>query len=78
MSEKRYCKVVIIEGEESKLRSTWARELSSSGATIYADGVRYGSMQIDYEDLLLMNPESLGRILEQMKNLKPIKLQEVV
>lgn len=76
MTIKRYCKVTIIEGEEEKLRSGyWSRQINSGGATIYGDNVKMGSAQIDYEDLLVVNPKRLGKLLEFMRFLEPIKLE---
>jgi len=77
MAQKRFCKVVIIEGEEDRLRDAWSREINTGGATMYADGVRYGSAQVDLEDLLLVAQDKVQNLLVRMGGLRPVELEDV-
>lgn len=77
MAIKRFCKVVIFEGEEDRLRSAYSREITSDGAMIFADGVKYGSAQIEFANLQAVHPKGMSRLLEIMAALTPPKLENV-
>jgi hypothetical protein len=77
MAIKRFCKVVIFEGEESLLRSRYSHECSSDGVVCFADGVKRAGVQVDYGDLSAIHPRGLQNILKLLKEVKPVDFEDV-
>ena len=77
MANKLYCKVVIFEGDEARLRSAYSRELQTGGTTRLADGIRYSVVQVSYRDLMRMNSAGVQRILKESKQLAEVGLEDV-
>ena len=77
MAIVRFCRVQIIEGEESRLCDYYPGMITSAGALIYGDGVKIAVMPITSGDLEKVDPAVFKKVMQDMSELSTVKLEQV-
>lgn len=78
MGSKRkvFCRIEVYEGPEDLLRGPYARQITAAGATRFADGVKYGTAPILWEDIAAIHPKGIDSFIAMFDAVKPVELQE--